>query len=126
MLVSRLTIDETDLLRAAATLIDEKKGEETVIIDLQEESIPTSYFLITEADNPAHVKAIISNLSENLPAKLLHREGLRERRWVILDYGQIVIHVLSKEARAFYDIESLWKDRIIDKDNLLARKEALA
>lgn len=119
-------MDETDLLRAAATLIDEKKGEETIIIDLQEESIPTSYFLITEADNPAHVKAIISNLSENLPAKLLHREGLRERRWVILDYGQIVIHVLSKEARAFYDIESLWKDRIIDKDNLLARKEALA
>ncbi|MCK5060912.1 RsfS/YbeB/iojap family protein, partial [Candidatus Bipolaricaulota bacterium] len=55
-------MDETDLLRAAATLIDEKKGEETVIIDLQEESIPTSYFLITEADNPAHVKAIISNL----------------------------------------------------------------
>jgi len=119
-------MDEIDLLRTVIDLIDERKGEQTVIIDLQEESIPTSYFVITEADNSAHVKAIVSNLSEKLPAKLLYREGSRERRWVILDYGQIVIHVLLREARVFYDIDSLWKDRIIDKNNLPVRKKAFA
>jgi len=107
-------MDEVTLLNTAIGLIAEKKGTRIVTIDLRDVSIPTSYFLITEADNPVHIKAIVSTLMEKLPRKALHREGLSERRWVVLDYGDIVIHVFLHEAREFYDIESLWADHIID------------
>ena len=101
-------------LGCLSTTCTEKKGERTVAIDLRDVSIPTSFFLITAADNPVHVKAIVSNLMEKLPRRALHREGLSERRWVVLDYGDIVIHVFQREAREFYDIESLWADHIIE------------
>lgn len=107
-------MDEETLLRTAIDLIAEKKGERTVAIDLRDVSIPTSYFVITEGDSPVQIKAIVSNLMERFPYKALHREGLSERRWVVLDYGEIVIHVFLREAREFYDIESLWADRIVD------------
>jgi ribosome-associated protein len=55
---------------------------------------------------------------EKFPRKALHREGHAERRWVILDYGEIVVHVFQRETRAFYDIESLWADRIVETEAL--------
>ncbi len=101
------------LLLRAARVIVEKKGESLVAIDLSEVSIPTSYFLIAEADNPVHAKAVISALREGLPERPLHTEGLSERRWIVLDYGDVVIHVFDREARGFYDIESLWADHLL-------------
>jgi ribosome-associated protein len=106
-------MDEATLLRQAIAAIEEKKGEETVVIDLRDVSIPTGYFVITHGDSSAQVKAIVSNLLETFPKKVEYREGLSERRWVVLDYGEIVIHVFLREAREFYDIESLWADRIV-------------
>ncbi len=109
-------MDELSLLRAALSLIAEKKGENPVAIDLRDVSIPTSYFLITAGENPVHVKAIVSNLMEKFPRKAINREGLSERRWVVLDYGELVIHVFLHETREFYDLESLWADHIIELD----------
>ena len=109
-------MDEETLLRAAIDLIAEKKGERIVVIDLRDTSIPTGYFVIAEGENPVHVKAIVSNLMERFPQKAIHREGLSERRWVVLDYGELVVHVFQSETRDFYDIESLWADRIIETE----------
>ncbi len=105
---------DDELLDKIVNLISEKKGGRSVIIDLREALIPTEYFVIAEGENPVHVKAIVSELMAKLPRKAYHREGLAERRWVALDYGDIVVHVFTKEAREFYDIESLWADHIID------------
>jgi ribosome-associated protein len=113
-------MDEAALVRNAIELIADKKGEDIVVIDLRNDSIPTSYFVITAGDNPAHVKAIVSNLMENFPKKTLHREGYAERRWVVLDYGEIVVHVFQRQTRAFYDIESLWADRIVDEKTMIS------
>ena len=104
---------ENHVLDTIIDLIDEKKGTHTVVIDLRDAPIPTGYFVIAEGENPVHVKAIISALRSNLPHKPLHREGVREQRWVVLDYGNIVVHVFTKEARDFYDIESLWADHVV-------------
>lgn len=106
-------MSEQSLLERAAKVIEEKKGENLVAIDLTEVSIPTSYFLIAEADNPVHAKAIVSALRESLPERPYHAEGLAERRWVVLDYGDVVIHIFDREARGFYDIESLWADHLM-------------
>jgi len=106
-------MDEAPLLRQTLDAIEEKKGGRPVIIDLRDVSVPTSYFVITHGDSSAQVKAIVTNLLEKLPLKPGSREGLSERRWAVLDYGDIVVHVFLREAREFYDVESLWADRII-------------
>jgi len=113
-------MDELDLVRRAIELIVEKKGENVVVIDLRDVPIPTSHFVIASGDNPVHVKAIVSGMIADFPRKALHREGHAERRWVVLDYGELVIHVFQREAREFYDIESLWADHIIEVDSPVA------
>ena len=111
--------EERDLVRAAIEIIDAKKGENVVIVDLTDVSIPTSFFVIAEADNSVHLKAIASDFMKSFPASSRHREGWSERRWVVLDYGDIVVHLFQKDARAFYDIESLWGDHIVSASDVL-------
>ena len=106
--------DERSLAREAVRLIEDRKGEDVVVIDLSDVSIPTSYFVVAGADNPAHAKALINALRQGLPSKPVRSEGVSERKWVVLDYGDIVVHILEKDAREFYDIESLWADHIVD------------
>jgi len=85
-----------------------------VVIDLADVSIPTSYFIVAGADNPVHAKALLNALRQGLPVKPSHSEGVAERKWIVLDYGDIVVHIFDKVAREFYDIESLWADHIVD------------
>jgi len=110
--------EEIAMIRKAIELIEDRKGENIVVIDLSDVSIPTSYFVIGEADNSVHMKAIASNFMKSFPVKARHREGLSERRWVVMDYGDIIVHIFHKDARAFYDIESLWADHIVSIDSL--------
>lgn len=112
--------EEIALVRKAIEIIEDRKGENVVVIDLSEVSMPTSYFVIGEADNSVHMKAIASHFMKSFPIKARHREGLSERRWVVMDYGDIIVHIFHKEARAFYDIESLWADHIVSIDSLPA------
>ena len=104
---------DRELVRQAVEIISQKKGEEIVIVDLADVSMPASYFVIAEADNPVHAKALVTALREQLPENPLHSEGLTERKWVVLDYGDVVVHIFDREARAFYDLASLWADHIV-------------
>lgn len=104
---------DRELVRQAVEIISQKKGEEIVIVDLADVSMPASYFVIAEADNPVHAKALVTALREQLPENPLHSEGLTERKWVVLDYGDVVVHIFDREARAFYDLDSLWADHIV-------------
>jgi len=104
---------ERELLERASQLIEDKKGYRLVVLDLRETSIPTSYFLIAEGENPIHVRAIAEELLAKMPLEPLHIEGLTEGRWVLLDYGDFVVHLFEREARTFYDLEGLWSDRIV-------------
>ena len=110
--------EEMKLVRKAIKIIEDSKGENVVVIDLSDVSMPTSYFVIGEADNSVHMKAIASHFMKNFPVKARHREGLSERRWVVMDYGDMIVHIFHKEARAFYDIESLWADHIVPLESL--------
>jgi ribosome-associated protein len=110
--------EEIALVRKAIEIIEGKKGENVVIVDLSDASIPTSYFVIGEADNPVHLKAIASDFMKAFPVSARHREGLSERRWVVMDFGEIIVHLFQKDAREFYDIESLWADHIVSVESL--------
>ncbi len=110
--------EELGWIRKAIEIIEDKKGEEIVVVDLSEVSIPTSYFVIASADNAVHLKAIASAFMKDFPLPSHHREGWDERRWVVMDYGDLIVHLFQKDARAFYDIESLWADHIATLDSL--------
>ncbi len=107
-------VDDLLLLREAITLIEDKKGEDVIVLDMRDISMPVSYFLIASGDNPTHVKAIVNALLSALPVQVIHKEGVTERSWVLLDYGSFVIHIFQREMRQFYDLDSLWNDCMID------------
>ncbi|MEW5826006.1 MAG: ribosome silencing factor [Candidatus Bipolaricaulota bacterium] len=109
---------DRELVLAAARILSDKKGEGIVLIDLSDVSIPTSFFLVVDADNPVHAKALVSALREGLPEKPLRSEGLEERKWVVLDYGDVVVHVFERQTRKFYDIESLWADHMVSLEDI--------
>jgi len=109
---------ENDLLTRAWKLIADKKGGRIVLLDLRDTTIPTSYFLIAEGENPIHVRALAEELLDKMPLEPIHTEGMAEGRWVLLDYGDFVVHLFEREARSFYDLEGLWSDKIVEDTEL--------
>lgn len=97
----------------AAKLADDKKARDIVILDISELSVVTDYFVIASANSSTQVKAVADNIEEKLKEagiNVLRREGIREGRWVLLDYGDVVVHVFQDEERDYYNLERLWGD----------------
>ncbi len=102
-----------DLTIAAARAAADLKAEEIIALDVSEQLVLTDSFLIASGSNERQVNAIVDAVEEALHkqgAKPLRREGRSEGRWVLLDFGEIVVHVQHAEDRVFYALERLWKD----------------
>ena len=101
------------LVLAAAEAAAEKLATDVIAIDVSEQLVITDAFLLASAPNERQVASIVDTVQERLQAlgsKPLRREGERDGRWVLLDYGEIVVHVQHDEERIFYALERLWKD----------------
>jgi ribosome-associated protein len=101
------------LIEVAARAASDKLASDILAFDVSDQLAITDAFLLASASNDRQVKAIVDEIEEKLrevDAKPLRREGQREGRWVLLDYGDIVIHVQHDEERAFYALERLWRD----------------
>jgi ribosome-associated protein len=98
---------------AALRAADDKKALELVVLDVREVASFTEYFVIAGGTNARQVQAIADGVQERLkesgrrPARV---EGYRNAEWVLLDYGDFVVHVFEEKARRFYDLERLWRD----------------
>ena len=103
-----------DLAILAARAVDDKKASDTLIIEVGPILAVTEYFVITSASN----RRLVRSLTDEVETKVreatgrspLRVEGAREQQWVLIDYGDIVIHVFSDETRSFYEIERLYRD----------------
>ncbi len=99
---------------AAAAAADERKGVDTVVIDVGDVLVVTDLFVITHGNNSRQVRAISEGVEDSLKAaggpSPLRIEGVDDRQWVLLDYGPFVVHVFDAERRAFYQLERLWGD----------------
>ena len=108
-----------DLLQAAkdaALALDQKFGKNIVILDISTISIIADYFVITEASNPNQINAMVSGVEEALVKiglSLRHIEGLQHGDWILMDFGDIIVHIFNEESRAFYDLERTWRDATI-------------
>lgn len=91
-------------------VLSEKKAEDVVALDLTKVSDTLDYFVIATAQSTPHLQALEGHLEERLPELSPTRPVERSPRWVVLDYGEVVVHLMSREARAFYDLEGFWAD----------------
>lgn len=105
---------ETEALaRAAAAALDDKKGQDITLLDVHELLVITDIFLIASGNTRRQVQALIDAVEESLRSmdrRPLRREGEDDAQWVLLDYGDVVIHVFDTPTRAYYDLERLWGD----------------
>ncbi len=102
-----------ELVEIAAAAAADKLASDIIAYDVSEQLVITDAFLLCSAANDRQVRAIVDEIEERLRkagARPARREGEREARWVLLDYIDVVIHVLHAEERAYYSLERLWKD----------------
>ena len=107
-------MDESkEMARIAYNALIDKKGEDVKIIDITGISVLADYFIIANGNSDSQVSALIDNVEEELHKAgypLRQREGQASGSWVLLDFGDIIVHVFDKENRLFYDLERIWKD----------------
>ena len=102
-----------ELVNIAARAADSKQGEDLVALDVSGPLPLTDIFLLATGRNERNVLAIAAEIEDKLNeagVKTLRREGRQEGRWVLLDFGDIVVHVFHEEDRLYYSLERLWKD----------------
>lgn len=107
------TPDAIEAARTAAAAIDDKKGEDIILLDLSGLLVVTDVFVVASGTSKRHVKSLVEDAEEalrDLDRKPLRREGVEHGEWVLLDYGDVVIHVFDKPTRAYYELERLWAD----------------
>jgi ribosome-associated protein len=102
-----------DLVRIAAQAASDKLAEHIIAFDVSDQLVITDAFLLCSAPNDRQVRAIVDAIEERLTAagaKPIRREGERDGRWVLLDYGEIVVHIQHEEERLYYALDRLWRD----------------
>lgn len=110
------------MAKLAYEALDDRKGEDIKIIDISQISVLADYFIIANGTNESQVRALVDSVEEKLgkagfDAK--QREGYGLGSWVLLDFGEIIVHVFDKENRLFYDLERIWRDgKLMDVDTL--------
>ncbi|TWX37314.1 ribosome silencing factor [Frigoribacterium sp. ACAM 257] len=102
-----------ELLQIAARAADDKQAEDLVALDVSEPLALTDVFLLASGRNERNVVAIASEIEDKMleaGARTLRREGRAEGRWILLDFGDVVVHVFHDEDRQYYSLERLWSD----------------
>ena len=116
---------EKMMAQIACKAIDDKKGQDIKIIDIHNVSVIADYFVIASGTNSNQVQAIVDNVEEQLgragfEAKQI--EGNRNSSWILMDYGDVIVHVFDEENRLFYDLEIIWRDgKVLEMDAFLEK-----
>jgi len=118
-------MDNSKLMaKLAYQALEEKKGEDIQVIEIRDISSIADYFIIANGTNSLQVDALVDNVQETLGKNGFHPqriEGVRSASWILMDYGDVVVHVFSKEDRLFYNLERIWRDgKTINKEQLEA------
>jgi ribosome-associated protein len=103
-----------EVARTAALTADDKKAERTLVLFVADVLSITDYFVITSASNRRLVRTVVDEIEQVVRDRHdrspLRVEGVSEQQWVLIDYGDVVVHVFSDEIRAYYEIERLYRD----------------
>ncbi len=115
-----------DALKIALKAVDDKKASDLVVLDISGIASFADYFLLCSGESSRQIQAIADEVEHKLRAYGLrpnHIEGYLNAEWILMDYIDLVVHIFSKKARAYYDLERLWRDgKRLDAEKLLAEK----
>ena len=101
--------EKTAIITAA---LDEKKAVDPEVISLEGRSLIADFFILATGTSSVHIRALADGVVEAMEKNAIQRarrEGTNDASWVLLDYGDVVVHIFSREAREIYDLEKLWK-----------------
>ena len=114
--------DPREMADIAVKALEEKKAIDIKIIDIAHISTLADYFIIASGSNRSQVQAMAYAVDESLGKRGIHAkstEGYQNANWILLDYGDIVVHLFDEENRLFYDLERIWRDgKLISPENL--------
>ena len=102
-----------EIVEVVYNAVDDKKGININVLDVSKISSIADYFVIAGGNNPNQVQAMADNVREEmhkLEINPKHIEGFRGASWILMDYGDIVVHIFNEDDREFYDLERIWKD----------------
>lgn len=114
--------ESLEMAKLAIEALEDKKAEDIKVIDISEVSVLADYFIIAGGSNASQIQALCNNVDEKLgraghPSKQI--EGYDTANWVLLDFGDIIVHIFDKENRLLYDLERIWRDgKSIAKEDL--------
>lgn len=111
-------MDAREIAKLACEALSEKKANDIQVIDIREISVIADYFILADGDNPNQLEAMQDAVDEKLHREgvsLKQIEGNRQSTWILMDYGDIIVHIFSKEDRLFYDMERIWRDGVAIK-----------
>ena len=104
-------METLECIKNICELLDRKKGNDISVLDIRKLSSISDYFIIVSADSERGVKSLAENLVKDLKKKLkikVRIDGLNDGRWVLIDCGDVIIHIFHSDTRKIYDLESLW------------------
>ena len=99
-----------------ADILKGKKARDIKVIDIKGVTILADYFVICSGTSTTHIKALADELEtkmEEAGFRYLHKEGYNSARWILLDYGDVVVHIFHEEDRNFYNLERLWAEGVL-------------
>lgn len=105
-----------EMTRLACKALDAKKAIDIKVIDIQGISVMADYFIISTAGNPNQVQAMVDNVEETMEKAgymVKHVEGGRGSNWILMDFGDVIVHIFDEENRLFYDLERIWRDGVL-------------
>ena len=105
--------DAIEAAQGAAATIADKKGTDILLLDVSELVVVTDLFLIATGSSNRHVKTLVEEVEQRLrrdDRRPIRREGEDHAKWVLLDYGDVVVHIFDTDTRDFYELERLWAD----------------
>ena len=98
-----------EMAKLAYAALSEKKGGDIKIIDIHEVSVMADYFIIADGSNLNQVQAMEEKMAE-AGYQVRQTEGYQSANWILLDYGDVIVHAFNREDRLFYDLERIWRD----------------
>lgn len=111
-----------EIAKLAIAALEDKKAEDIRIIDISEVSVMADFFIIANGANRSQIQAMADNVEEVLGRagySLRQVEGYNTANWILMDFGDVIIHVFDKENRLFYNLERIWRDgKQMEKDEL--------
>ena len=111
-----------EIVKLAYEALEEKKARDITVLDIGHVTVIADYFIIASGDNERQVLALADSVDEVLGRAGFEKksiEGYATRRWILMDYGDVVIHIFNTEDRLFYDLERIWRDgKRISKEEL--------